>query len=972
MSQKKDFETRFGVSIPSGDQPVSTNALMQVLVSIGTKMDNDNTKMAQDVSEIKTDVDGIKSEFREVKSKVTTITDTVESLKKRIEELKRNADPRGTVDYNVAAAVEEARRIIVFTKIPGYTQDREVMTRKMKDVYDNFRIPEEFQRVISGARYFQTNAGKTSESVHVEYDSPYQAKRVLTLTKGANSWVGRDTRIDTRIFIPGALYERQNELEKLAAQMRERGKQSGQPKVSTQLRYVQADLALFVRLTDLSTEWHPVNRSSEAEDAIEEVKESIKIKENQKRREQERRNNVGKTQQNERKRKNTAEVGRGATFADTVKGVSFAQTDGLEDENGRDCNNLDCRETPRRSQEVKGKRGITLFSTPLFHHDYQPKPILKTHRPPKDVQDSRIKIVTIEDENVMNDLNNVLSVDGSTDNKQITLPQMNLRRENNVARHPSTGTSTYALNQPKLLDKQAEKFLNIPPYDPKYGDLKNGKHKSITLICNGVYHEVFKNKLLNDLTVGWTKVLNNGELLVDGVEPKRDKNGVLERTQIYIRWRSGGNQKKVTAHVFHTTRNIRLQGVSAQDFWEKTIKPMFDKIIETDTQAKNLQELARQDPRQAAAASASSLGATTLSSGATSDTTPSLTPGRRPNTPRLQNSEVKKLCVVCGKGNCRLNEKCDECGRLGHRQCGWMVLEGRCKDCRAEATRRQVDSSLHLAAGTLATLTEKTRTEEREQKKNLITTPVSKMTVPAATPATIPTTPTELTAQVLEMARHDDWDGHLSEVMDLDTYTPRRPTPRSRAEAIRTLLEVEAPETREVANFGDQDYQHQQRQAPPPPPPQVGTKPHQVPEVDEDGMLVSQLLKEIAILRHENQSMTTALENHRRAAASRAMKELGDHQKQETSPVVVNNKLSVNVTAENLTTEKIVATTLTAKNGVKDGVKDKTEDPPGEDNESEEDEEDKNDEEIEKLMAPFEHPDSPRSQTSMSPPPVTE
>ena len=153
------------------------------------------------------------------------------------------------------------------------------------------------------------------------------------------------------------------------------------------------------------------------------------------------------------------------------------------------------------------------------------------------------------------------------------------------------GIKDYTLNQAELARKATEKFDKDPPYTPREGDWKGGKPRSLTLICNGVYHEVFKRALLDDLTKGWTKTLSKGELLVDGVDPRRDRNGVLDTTKIYLKWRDGSLVKKTTVHIYHTTRNIRLQGINAMEIWDTVVKQMFDRIVEKDDTAKKMKKM---------------------------------------------------------------------------------------------------------------------------------------------------------------------------------------------------------------------------------------------------------------------------------------------------------------------------------------------------------------------------------------------
>ena len=954
MAKQKQFEDTFGVKIPKDDQ-ISFADLKNLMVGMGTSL---NTNLMKEVGEVKEEMKDFKAEFKDVKKRVDNVTDTVESLKKRIEELENTPRGHAAPDYATTAAVEEAKRIIVFfpnkDNTPTwwrFTEDRRAMQEIMIKLYTNFGFQEEFQRTIVGARCFQTTDGKRTNSIHVEYDSPYQAKRVLTVTKAANSWVGDGERLNTRIFIPGILRDRQNDLEKLAAEMREIGRERSAEKVSTQLRYVWSDLALFVRLQGLSMEWHPVNKSTTAREAIEEIKETIRVKDAQKKRFQERRNTGGKTQtQRTQKRKNDGQVGGGN---------NLAQTDGIEnDDILENITSNDSRRTPRRpNQELRRRRGQTETVSPLFHHNYQAKPILKTHNQPNPVKNSRIKIITIDNEtNDVNDDVVVMSVDGVNDNKQITIPQQFSRS----ILTKQSGTKTYTLNQEGLLRKAAEKFDSTVPYDPKFGDLKNGKYKSITLICNGVYHEVFKNKLLKDLTKGWTKILDTGELYVDGAEPKRDKKGTLESTQVYIRWRNKKTQMKLTAFVFHTTRNIRLQGANAMEMWERSIQPLFDDIINTDAQAEQMAQMAKRNPEAAAQAAAASLG---MSPRLTSSITES---------PK----EAKNACSICTKGNCRTNERCKECGRLGHRQCGWMILEGKCKECRNEEKDRKIEASLHIAAGTLAITTERSRDEEmskrREEDPSL--TPPNTRT-PAATPTTSPKTPDQQTTEVILTRRHSGWDGHLTEVMDL-AATPVGPPPDTIEEAVRSLTMplrgnpvTNAPISTAVVSFGTEESNTTTTQEPTQQPTR-GRKPHPSPEPEIDPMYVSQLLREIAMLRHENESMTTALENQRRARATRAMRELGETQTDQTPtppPVVVNNKLSLSVRTENLTTENIVADSLVT------GTLSANNTPPKEPGQPKKQEMDRpeselerigeSDDEINDLMEPFQPPpETPKTQ----------
>ena len=235
------------------------------------------------------------------------------------------------------------------------------------------------------------------------------------------------------------------------------------------------------------------------------------------------------------------------------------------------------------------------------------------------------------------------------------------------------------------LEAMASRFDQEKPYEVKYGDRKKGKVKSIMLYMNGVYHEAIKNLLLSELKRSWTKVLNNGWLKVDFVKPMLDRAGVLEKTQIKVEWSSGKLKKEVTTHVYHTTKNVHIQGGYAEEFWTKVVKPLFDNLIENNDKLKRIQLIAKSNPIAAAAAATAALGA---DKDQVINELRGTTTEQKLAIDREMEKPERRRCDVCKKIIAK-KDTCNKCGGGGHQRCGFLMERGKCKPCRNEEVQKR-------------------------------------------------------------------------------------------------------------------------------------------------------------------------------------------------------------------------------------------------------------------------------------------
>ena len=162
--EKQAFEGMFQIKIPEG--PSTTDSLQQLLIASMMSLKSDTTKT-------NTDLERIGGEVEEVKDNVRKIEDKTEELERRLKLLEQNQPGGHKRPADEALAVEDAKKIVVFWPIEGYTRDRKAMERKMQEVYTMFDFDEDLKEKLRGARFFQTNDGKANDSVHVEHESPY-------------------------------------------------------------------------------------------------------------------------------------------------------------------------------------------------------------------------------------------------------------------------------------------------------------------------------------------------------------------------------------------------------------------------------------------------------------------------------------------------------------------------------------------------------------------------------------------------------------------------------------------------------------------------------------------------------------------------------------------------------------------------------------------------------------------------------
>ena len=173
---EKTFESLFEVKIPESTESTDP-VLKELIVAMGLSIKSDTSKTNSTIDKITRDV-------QEVKTSVNRVEANHKALEERVKALERNPSRGERAPADQVIAVEEAKRIVVFWPVPGYTRDAREMRRKMADVYRDFDFPEELIDKLGNPRCFQTKDGQENDSIHVEYDTPYQAKRVLTSTKG--------------------------------------------------------------------------------------------------------------------------------------------------------------------------------------------------------------------------------------------------------------------------------------------------------------------------------------------------------------------------------------------------------------------------------------------------------------------------------------------------------------------------------------------------------------------------------------------------------------------------------------------------------------------------------------------------------------------------------------------------------------------------------------------------------------------
>ena len=361
------FSEIFNVTFADPNNPTAQD-IFTAITSVGTNLKADTKNLNDKVKKIGKEMEGMKNETKEVKKDVNRINDIVRKLEKRVEELEKGGGSGAAVPIKSAegrekaSATDEAKRILVFYPVTGYVRDQATMLDKMDSIYENFSFPPEFRRLLRNARIFQTNDGKRTDSVHVEYESPWQAKRVLTSTKGRNTWKGSGDRVNTRIFIPGVLRQRADVLETLGVKLREIGRAPGNEQISTQIRYVLNALAMFIRVGE-EKEFLAVSEENEEDprSAILNAKDRYKAKEDL----------MQKTKagtEARRKRK----VGK--SVQPNVDGDPGSPSDTSDNDDFRS-------EKPKEKlrNQKRRKPAETLWTTPLHHHNINNKPTSLTN-----------------------------------------------------------------------------------------------------------------------------------------------------------------------------------------------------------------------------------------------------------------------------------------------------------------------------------------------------------------------------------------------------------------------------------------------------------------------------------------------------------------------------------------------------------------------------------------------------------------
>ena len=116
--EKQAFEGMFQIKIPEG--PSTTDSLQQLLIASMMSLKSDTTKT-------NTDLERIGGEVEEVKGNVRKIEDKTEELERRLKLLEQNQPGGHKRPADEALAVEDAKKIVVFWPIEGYTRDRKAM-----------------------------------------------------------------------------------------------------------------------------------------------------------------------------------------------------------------------------------------------------------------------------------------------------------------------------------------------------------------------------------------------------------------------------------------------------------------------------------------------------------------------------------------------------------------------------------------------------------------------------------------------------------------------------------------------------------------------------------------------------------------------------------------------------------------------------------------------------------------------------
>ena len=123
MADSEEYERLFGEKVPE-DANVDLVSLKNLIVSMGsglkTEINSSTTTLSKELREVRDDVKGVKNEVKVVRKEVSAI-------EKRVVELERGCGgPSGQprVSRDQISAAEEAKRIVVFWPVEGFSNDR--------------------------------------------------------------------------------------------------------------------------------------------------------------------------------------------------------------------------------------------------------------------------------------------------------------------------------------------------------------------------------------------------------------------------------------------------------------------------------------------------------------------------------------------------------------------------------------------------------------------------------------------------------------------------------------------------------------------------------------------------------------------------------------------------------------------------------------------------------------------------------
>ena len=176
-------------------------------------------------------------------------------------------------------------------------------------------------------------------------------------------------------------------------------------------------------------------------------------------------------------------------------------------------------------------------------------------------------------------------------------------------------------------------------------------------------------------------------------KPLKDGGGDPEAMMIEMKWTSK-DREKVVLFVYHTTHNMRIQGKSANLWWEKVLKPVYEAILEVKgNELSKIQKLAKKNPEEAARA------AVGVKKVQTKITTGGALCTRIDDKVKKKPETKKRICDVCREANIKKLSTCKSCNRTGHASC---IKDDLCRECalkpefakkrRRSSVREPVDS----------------------------------------------------------------------------------------------------------------------------------------------------------------------------------------------------------------------------------------------------------------------------------------